>query len=276
MQNDLLIDGEGRTPRNRSTQIAIGGSINNSLCIAGDAWSSVSSGSMADDGAHRKLLVCNNDETIKVFDVPAMTKSCELKMPFAVNNVQISPDGTKMLAAGDSSQVLLFDVDTSGVYTRIGTVRGGEAGFSCAWDHLSQKFAVGFQDGTVKVWDVRSVGSRNGAGPDDDALAIATLSAVQRGNRNAEACRSVKFCRQGAVDLLVFSEHVSVINLVDARTFYDKQSIRIAPSNTDANITGVAFAHDDRSVFVGLEPCVVEYDIDMVKRRSFPSAGLLL
>ena len=67
------------------------------MCLANNVYSSA--------GLGTRLFICNNDESIKVFEIPTMRRICELKMPFAVNNVKVSPDGKKMIVVGDSSQV---------------------------------------------------------------------------------------------------------------------------------------------------------------------------
>lgn len=35
-------------------------------------------------------------------------------------------------------------------------IASNDAGFSCAWNQSSEKFAVASQDGFVSVWDIRS------------------------------------------------------------------------------------------------------------------------
>lgn len=54
-------------------QILAGGSINNSLHI-NEHLDEV------------RLLICNNDETIKVFNIPQMTNVANIKLPIAVNS----------------------------------------------------------------------------------------------------------------------------------------------------------------------------------------------
>ncbi|KAJ3380156.1 hypothetical protein HDU84_006149 [Entophlyctis sp. JEL0112] len=79
----------------------------------------------------------------------------------------------------------------------------------------------------------------------------------------------------GSVDLLMFSEHMSYVNLVDARTFNETQSVRVAPANSDQHISGITFSPDSKTIFVGLETAVLEYDVDTMSRRSFPAGSLL-
>eukprot|EP00126_Sphaerothecum_destruens_P014422 Sdes_comp25028_c0_seq1m22644 len=70
---------------------SVGGSINNSMCIS----------KHLDD---TRLLISNNDETIKIYSLPSLTHISNISMPTAVNYSAVSPDGTKMVAVGDSKQ----------------------------------------------------------------------------------------------------------------------------------------------------------------------------
>lgn len=54
------------------------------------------------------------------------------------------------------------------------------------------------------------------------------------------------------MDLLVYSEHVSYVNLVDARTFNERQVVRVAPPNVDEHISGIALSPDSKVCFVGM------------------------
>lgn len=76
------------------------------------------------------------------------------------------------------------------------------------------------------------------------------------------------------MDLLAFSEHVSYVNLVDARTFNDRQSIRVSPLGSDQHISGIAFSPDSHSMYVGLEHSMLQYEIDTLSRRCFPEGNL--
>lgn len=64
------------------------------------------------------------------------------------------------------------------------------------------------------------------------------------------------------------------MNLVDARTFDSVQQIRVSPPGGDMHISGIAFAPDSSSVFVGLENTVLEYGVDTVQRRSFADGNI--
>lgn len=232
-------------------QTAVGGAINNSLLLHKHQNDQV------------RLLVCNNDQSLKVFSVPNMNLLSTLSFSHAVNNVGVSPDGSLMAVVGDSSQVLVHSITSSGEYKRIGALTAvKDAAFSCSWDSSSTRFAVACQDGYVCVWDIRHLGRK-----------LAQIPSFQRSQKGA--CRVVKFSQTNSVDLLVFSEHTTYFNIVDARAFDVQQSVRVAPAGVDLHLSGLAFSPDSDSVFVGVEQGILEYPIDLMSRRCFPTGSLI-
>jgi len=231
-------------------QTTVGGSINNALNISNHL-------------DETRILVCNNDETIKVFSLPSLNRVTSIQFPTAANYAAVSPDGRRMVAVGDSNQVCLYDISAAAGYRKIASMHSmNDAGFSCSWNQNSDKFAVACQDGFVCVWDVRS----------SEKLAI--LGSKQNPQIKG-ACRNVKFSQGGSVDLLMYSEHVSYINVVDARTFLRRQAIRVAPPNTDNHISGIAWSPDAQSIFVGTENHIMEFDVDTTSRRAFPTGAII-
>lgn len=63
--------------------------------------------------------------------------------------------------------------------------------------------------------------------------------------------------------------------MVDARTFEARDTIRIGQPVSEINLTGLAFSPDSRSVFVGTEQVLLQYDVNTRKRRGFPSGQIL-
>lgn len=231
-------------------QTTVGGSINNSLCIS-------------NIHGQTRLLICNNDETIKVYSLPGLQRIASITLPTAVNYASVSPDGRKLAAVGDTNLVYLFDISASGTYHKVASLTAtNDSGFSCAWNQSSDKLAVASQDGFVSVWDMRS------------SEKLAKLESKQSSQAKG-ACRCVKFSPSGSVDLLLYSEHMSYFNVVDARTFNERQVIRAAPPNQDLNISGITYSPDSKTIFVGLEGTILEYDVDIISRRAFPVATFL-
>ena len=129
------------------------------------------------NGSDTRLLVCNNDESIKVYSLPSLQRITTLGLSTAVNFASVSPDGKKMCAVGDSNQVFIYDVSTSGFYQRIATLTGtNDAGFSCSWNHSSDRLAVASQDGYVSVWDMRFINTANSSNPTGNGRSSAPAS----------------------------------------------------------------------------------------------------
>ncbi|KAJ9052446.1 hypothetical protein DSO57_1034089 [Entomophthora muscae] len=101
---------------------------------------------------------------------------------------------------------------------------------------------------------------------------MARFSTHQSSSKGAARC--VKFSPSGSIDLLLYSEHVSYINVVDARTFNSRQIVRVAPTHQDQNISGVCFSPSSKSIFVGLESSIHKYEVDTTTRRCFPEGDI--
>ncbi|KAI8372736.1 WD40-repeat-containing domain protein [Radiomyces spectabilis] len=225
--------------------------INNGLCLS-------------QVHGNTRLLVANNDATIRVFTVPYLEHIDTLNFRTAVNHTAVSPDGGKMVAVGDDNNVHLFAITLSGRYDLVATMAASrDANFSVSWNHTSDKFAVASQDGTVHVWDIRN------------RQPLCKFGGNQNTSITKGAARCVKFTQSGAVDLLAFTEHVSHVNIIDARTFDAMQTIRVGPAAYDTPITGLSFSPDSQSMFVGLEGAILEYKVDTGMRRRFPRGALL-
>ncbi|RKP09441.1 WD40-repeat-containing domain protein [Thamnocephalis sphaerospora] len=221
--------------RNWSMDTQVGGTINNALYI---------SHHLDQD----RIVVCNNDQTIKAFTLPDLHKVATVQLPVAVNHATISPDSKTMVAVGDSDEIFIFDV-RSGGYFHTSTLKGAEdAGFSTAWNRAGDQFAVASQDGQVSVWDIRS------------SKRLASFACVQQPSRVRGAARCVKFSQAGAVDLLAFSEHVNYVSVVDARTYQDRQAVSVS-SNSDQHIAGT-------------ENTVCEFNVDVLARHRFAHGSL--
>ncbi|KAI9011494.1 WD40-repeat-containing domain protein [Gaertneriomyces semiglobifer] len=239
----------------------VGGSINNAMNMFVTPYAPSSS---------PRLLICNNDETIKMYALPSMQRVATISLPTAVNYASVSPDGRRMVAVGDSNQVFVFEGSSGDTWTRVATLTATkDAGFSCAWNHSSTTFAVASQDGFVSVWDIRSVSP---AAPSSNKLA--QLDSRQNPQVKG-ACRSVKFSPVGGMDLLMYSEHMSYVSIVDARTFGARQTIRVAPTSSDQHISGICFSPDSRTAFVGMESNVWEFEVDTLNRRCFPEGSII-
>ena len=100
----------------RIAQTAVGGAINNSIVISKHPNDDI------------RLMVCNNDQSIKIFSIPTMNLVTTLQYNCAVNNVGVSPDGTMMAVVGDSNQVYLHSIANNGTYQKVGVLNGTTIG----------------------------------------------------------------------------------------------------------------------------------------------------
>ncbi|KAI8342154.1 WD40-repeat-containing domain protein [Chlamydoabsidia padenii] len=225
-------------------------SINNGLCF---------SKSRQD----LRLLVSNNDATLRIFSVPLLQQLETIEFQSPVNQASVSPDESMMVSVGDDSTVHLFKLNSNGHYEKMSTMAASrDANFSVSWNHSSEKFAVASQDGTVHVWDIRSQVPLCKFGGEQNTI-------------TKTAARCVKFSQGGAVDLLAYSEHVSHVSIIDARTFDTQQILRVGPANRDTSITGLSFSPDSHKMFVGLENAILEYQLNTGSRRQFPGGSLI-
>ncbi|KAL0067694.1 hypothetical protein AAF712_005134 [Marasmius tenuissimus] len=127
-----------------------------------------------------KLVVSNNDSTVKFYDVPVRVRNTpridkevgSLRLNVPVNHSSISPDGLTLLSVGDSSKVFLHRIDGGSrlTFTPIATLpmpppdrsplsfasASLAASFSTAFSRDGMKYAVASQEGVVAIWDVRS------------------------------------------------------------------------------------------------------------------------
>lgn len=65
------------------------------------------------------------------------------------------------------------------------------------------------------------------------------------------------------------------INVVDTRNFDSVQTIRISAPTVDTHVSGIAFAPDSQSLFIGTESQVVEYAVNSRQRRAFAKAEMM-
>ncbi|KAI0081001.1 hypothetical protein K474DRAFT_1657182 [Panus rudis PR-1116 ss-1] len=204
-----------------------------------------------------------------------MSQVGELRLDVAVNHSSISPDHRTLLSVGDSPDVYLHRITgsstlsfspiaklslspyintTPSIYAS--TTTPTVASFSTAFSSNGSKFAVASQEGVVVVWDVRSTkplkviqtdknrdNQRMRAGNGAASGWLFELPWDWRGAGPAPGwgVRSVKFSPPGAgKEIMTFTEHTSLLHVLDARTFETEEIVRMpsfehpAPSSTRA------------------------------------------
>nr|CAG4709306.1 unnamed protein product [Naegleria fowleri] len=274
--------------------MSLGGQINNG-CHISPLSSSTSAASN-----HIQIFVGNNDKTIKTVAVHnhrITTSSIQAKSP--VNYCSTNADGSLLAICGDNTETVLYDVKTC---LPIGTFSHAyeEAAFSLSFSPNQREIAVGSQEGTVVVWDVRKHGSN--APP-------LTILSTQRKNvpKKNLSVRVVKYATVANSDLLIFSEHKFCFHVVDAsKNYSDRECFSIFPPTTaeekqsifslwssdytnstlpvglDGSINGFCFSRssgsgrmgDERMFLAAGDLGIVEMEFDVMKRRMFASGSL--
>ncbi|OSD06642.1 hypothetical protein PYCCODRAFT_1442761 [Trametes coccinea BRFM310] len=253
-------------------------SINNSVMLTSMSFSRSN-----ESAAEPRILVSNNDRTVKFYDIAVRRGKVEndyeprlldigiLRLDVPINHSSIAPDGRTLLCVGDSPDVYLHRI-TGGskiTFTPIAKLSlsayiqeshvGGltpvssiPASFSTSFSADGSKFAVASQEGVVVVWDVRSTKplkvfhtdkSRAGS-PFSASPTRGTMSNMpgvwpspydlpwdwSRGGTRAPGwgVRSVKFSPPGVGrEVMTFTEHTSLLHVVDARTFETEEIVRM-------------------------------------------------
>ncbi|KAI0058752.1 hypothetical protein BV25DRAFT_1901973 [Artomyces pyxidatus] len=225
----------------------LSGSINNSVLLT-----SLSLTRSNESSAEPRVAVSNNDCTVKFFDVNVRGSGPPKRI------TSISPDGRTLLSVGDSPHVYLHGM-TGGAritFTSLAQLtlppvdhasNTVPASFSTAFSPSGTKFAVASQEGVVAVWDVRSRKpmtvyhtdrSRAPAGRHGTGMATGylydeadTWDWTRPGNMQAPGwgVRNVKFspCGHGGREIMTFTEHTSLLHVVDATTFETEQIVRV-------------------------------------------------
>ncbi|ONH69361.1 hypothetical protein BON22_0511 [Cyberlindnera fabianii] len=214
--------GQGSTWRglfsfyNRETQesmsIRLGSYINNNASISKIGNSEYSS------------FVCNNDMSIynTLITPSSIVVNSSLPLDFPLNHSDLSDDRKNLVVVGDSSNIVFLhpgQEDSTRIHRDQVIETGCDSGFSTSFDQSGLHFASCFQDGTCLIYDTRNVS----AGPMDRIYST-------RRNSSSGALRCVKYSR-GTDDLLLISEHVGRVHVVDTRDFNNHQVI-VLPFNT--------------------------------------------
>ncbi|KZT23099.1 hypothetical protein NEOLEDRAFT_1136975 [Neolentinus lepideus HHB14362 ss-1] len=254
-----------------------------------------------------RVVVSNNNGTVRFFDIGIRSRSHTLgdagtlKLDVAVNHSSVSPDGRTLLSVGDSSHVLLHHLSDSSrlTFTPISTLTlppaspslygpasSVPASFSTAFSPNGSKFAVASQEGMVVVWDVRSSKPFKMFESDKSRLP----SWCRSGNGSASGWiyddpwdwamggakapgwgfRCVKFNDPAGhgKELMTFTEHTSLLHVVDARTFETENIIRIPNAQSTEPLVPAARTNPAARI----RPRAVDHGSSLV-HRSVPRSS---
>ncbi|KAI9599963.1 hypothetical protein KEM48_000075, partial [Puccinia striiformis f. sp. tritici PST-130] len=163
---------------------------------------------------------------------PVLTKKSSIIFPVPVNHCSISPDSKSMVAVGDSSEVFIYDCQNAHQSNEplVGDWRLGPrkihlpgvspltGSFSTSWNQYGDKFAVASEGEVVVVYDMKMLGKP-----------LLVKHTAQKGKPGG--ARVVKFSPAGPNELLAFTEHQSLVHVLDARTFDpDHEEILAVPT----------------------------------------------
>ncbi|EIJ87711.1 hypothetical protein NEPAR06_0862 [Nematocida parisii] len=230
-------------------KITTGGSINNGLEIFSHF-------------GDKRILVCNNDETVKEYSIDNMRRCSIIEHDSPVNNCSVNASGRILATVGDSNEVSIYTVGRE-KYPLIKKMKAmNDASFKVSWSPSGVYLAASTQDGYVCVYDIRNMNEK-----------IQAIRSVQ-GSLVKGACRNVKFCPDSSMDLLVFTEHVSHFTVVDIRDFSKRQSIAVTGTTGDKHISGLSFGEDGRKLYIGTEMVIYEFGLNLFNRRLFQSGSL--
>lgn len=90
---------------------SVGGSINNALTITEHSFGT-------------RLYVSNNDQTVKVLQLPTLETLATLPLSTAINYAVVAPDGKTLIAVGDTPEVFMFDISPTGDYKLVNALTG--------------------------------------------------------------------------------------------------------------------------------------------------------
>uniref|UniRef100_A0A453RVX5 Uncharacterized protein n=1 Tax=Aegilops tauschii subsp. strangulata TaxID=200361 RepID=A0A453RVX5_AEGTS len=108
-----------------------------------------------DPNGSRRLVVANNDCSVRIFDTKYFDLLNHYVFPWSVNSVSVNPDGTLFAVLGDHEDGLVVDPKCG---KPIGKVRGHlDYSFSSAWHPDGNILATGSQDTTCRLWDIRNL-----------------------------------------------------------------------------------------------------------------------
>ncbi|KAJ6512683.1 hypothetical protein C8R45DRAFT_1067884 [Mycena sanguinolenta] len=230
------------------------GSINNSILLT-----SLSLTDSNESSVEPRMAVSNNDRVVMFFDVPVrscpstITQVGAVRFNVPVNHSSISPDGRTLLSVGDSSKVFLHRI-TGGAHITASPIAtltlpptsnnpffspALVASFSTAFSADGSKYAVASQEGSVAVWDVRSTRPLK-VFPTDKTRGCAVANAnttwlsedpVEWSHRKSRgpgwSARNVKFGGRPGREIMLFTEHTSLIHVIDARTFETEEILHM-------------------------------------------------
>ena len=258
----------------RKIEYSVGGSLINGLHVYN-----------ANDGQAR-VVVANNDHSLKLFNLHSRRTETSLGCPAAMNHASVSSNGQMMAAVGDSTQVYLY-INESGRWRKHAELRVAEdACFSSVFSPSQQYLAIGSQDGSCTILDVRRISNNlhdlSLHSPVDNQDTALVYRAQSSRSFPHGAIRSISWS-PSCLDMLLYTESTAYATLLDCRNFSNQQRIRIPDGDgshfgiggRDRDITGACWSGSNGNrIYIGSEQGISEFGIKTRSRRTFPSSAM--
>jgi WD40 repeat protein len=223
--------------------------------IGEEIVNSISIHRLTDEEAHLDDIVAvltNNDQTVRVYSLPAGQETRVKDLPFAINHATLSPDGKMLVAVGDFNQAYFFtreilekvpqipkphnrlmSKDVDWVLTNVVTLHVSESTvgyFTTAWSPSGGLVAVGSEGGYITVLD-RAMLEDADVEDDDAIVAVVAGSRADIPSPYPGAIRSMVFSPE-PWDLLVWAEDQGRVCIGDLRTgLQSRQVICLEPED---------------------------------------------
>ncbi|CAI5760469.1 unnamed protein product [Candida verbasci] len=152
--------------------------------------------------------ICNNDTFLYSLDISnndiKMVNKLNCETNTCLNNVVKNPCQNLLIVTGDSSSIFFIDPNQNKVVNKINSHH--ESGFGVSYHSNGYLFSSVFQDGICQLYDLRNTKD-----------VITEIKSTRQGHQSG-AFRVCKFSPENDFnDLLIISEHVGRIHLIDLR-----------------------------------------------------------
>lgn len=179
---------------------------------------------------YKKLLVCNNDKKVRIYDVETQKESLVFNFVSCVNDATISVDKNLIAVCLDLEYDFVVDKRNGEIVAKC--EGHSDYGFSIDWDPTDRnQLASGNQDQSVMIWDLRRT-----AEPLDVLLCY------------MGAGLNVKYSKNGKY--LAFSESADFLNIVDKKNIRERQFLDFF-----GEISGFGFDEGDKDnlrIYLGM------------------------
>ena len=179
---------------------------------------------------YKKLLVCNNDKKVRIYDVETLQENQVFNFESCVNDATISMDKNLIAVCLDLEFDFVIDKRNGEVVAKC--EGHSDYGFSVDWDPTDpNQLASGNQDQSVMIWDLRKT-----------TEPLDVLYCYMGAGLN------VKYSKNGKY--LAFSESADFLNIVDKKNIKERQFLDFF-----GEISGFGFDEGDQDnlrIYLGM------------------------